>query len=88
MSDRMTIDPNDIPEDWLSFTFETKGGKLVTVIRDDGIEPGDCDYFIMAKNIKKINDTVYEWKKNGQLLSMSHIKILVEMKLIETTAVL
>lgn len=83
MSDKATIDVNDVPDDWMSFTVETKSGKLITVLRDEGIEPGDCDYYIMAKDIKEINRLINSWV-GGAAINSSHVKKLVGMGLMKS----
>ena len=82
MSDKPTIDVNDIPDEWMSFTIETKGGKLITVLRDEGVEPGDCDFYIMADDVKEINRLVNLWA-GGKPINTEHVKKLVGMGLMK-----
>ena len=78
------IKVEDIPDDWSDIRIETGGGRVISVLRDEGFQSSDCDYYLYYKNINEIVRLVSEWKtKDGKKLTNTvHMQKLIEIGLV------
>ena len=39
-------------------TMETPGGRLISIVRNEGVDPGDVDYYIIYSKIPELVEAV------------------------------
>lgn len=60
---------------------ETKGGRLISILKDISLDPGDADFVILYDDIPELHRKAKEMMGNGSLLN-KHMNVLIELGLV------
>jgi hypothetical protein len=72
-----------IPDDWLVVTIKTVGGRIVNLLREESVQPGDCDYYMYEKDVRAANELVNQLKNGTKRRTSSEdIAVLLEKKML------
>lgn len=64
-------------------TFETGGGRLISIVKDDTIEYGDVDYIILYNRIPTLVDALGEMgMEHGSQIREEHARKLIDLGLL------
>lgn len=59
----------------------TPGGRLISILKNISLDPGDVDYVILYDDIPKLHSSAKEMMGDGPLLN-KHMNTLIELGLI------